>query len=42
MSGTFEDSWKQLALELMVIIAENAAPMMRKHSEYLPKIGTEF
>jgi hypothetical protein len=34
-----EDSWKQLALELVVTIAENAPAMMRKHSKYLPKIG---
>ena len=34
-----EDSWKQLALELLVTIAENAPAMMRKHSVFLPRIG---
>ena len=34
-----EDSWKQLALELVVTIAENAPAMVRKHSKYLPEIG---
>ncbi len=33
------DSWKQLALELMVTIAENAPAMMRKHSAFFPRIG---
>lgn len=34
-----EDSWRQLALELLVTIAENAPAMMRKHGKFLPKIG---
>ncbi len=34
-----EDSSKQLALELVVTIAENAPAMMRKHSKFLPAIG---
>ena len=34
-----DDSWKQLAMELLVTIAENAPAMMRKHAEFLPKIG---
>lgn len=29
----FEDSWRQLALEVMVSLSENAAPMMRKRAE---------
>ena len=35
------DSWKQLALELLVTIAENAPAMMRKHTKFLPKIGAD-
>ena len=34
-----EDSWKQLSLEMVVTIAENAPAMMRKHSKFLPRIG---
>lgn len=36
-----EDSSKQLALELVVTIAENAPAMMRKHSKFLPAIVTQ-
>ncbi len=39
MAGNFDDSWKQMSLELLVTISENAPPMMRKHVQYLPKIG---
>ena len=34
-----EDSWKQLSLEMVVTIAENAPAMMRKHAKFLPRIG---
>jgi hypothetical protein len=34
-----EDSWKQLSLEMLVTIAENAPAMMRKHAKFLPRIG---
>ena len=39
MAEGIEDSWRQLAMELLVTIAENAPAMMRKHSKFLPKIG---
>ena len=34
-----DDSWKQLSLEMVVTIAENAPAMMRKHAKFLPRIG---
>ena len=37
-----ENSYKQLALELLVTIAENAPAMMRKHAKFLPKIGQSY
>ena len=39
MTEGLDDSWKQLALEMVVTIAENAPAMMRKHSKFLPRIG---
>lgn len=37
-----EDSWKQLSLEVIVTLAENAPAMMRKHTtKFLPKIVTQ-
>lgn len=36
-----EDSWKQLSLEMLVTVAENAPAMVRKHSKYLPRIVTQ-
>ena len=39
MTEGVEDSWKQLSLEMVVTIAENAPAMMRKHSKFLPRIG---
>ena len=39
MTQGLDDSWKQLALEMLVTMAENAPAMMRKHSKFLPRIG---
>ena len=39
MTEGLDASWKQLALEMVVTIAENAPAMMRKHSKFLPRIG---
>ena len=30
-----EESWRHLALEVMVSLSENAAPMVRKHGDYI-------
>ena len=38
MTEGVEDSWKQLSLEMVVTIAENAPAMMRKHSKFLSGI----
>eukprot|EP00731_Ephydatia_muelleri_P030232 Em0021g755a len=36
-----EDLWKQLSLEVIVTVAENAPAMMRKQHRFLPKIVTQ-
>jgi hypothetical protein len=36
-----EDSWRQLALEVLVTTSENAPAMMRKQSRYLPEIVSQ-
>ena len=38
-SSEVENSWQQLAMELVVTIAENAPAMMRKHAKFLPRLG---
>jgi len=33
-----EDSWRQLALELVTTLSETASAMLRKQSKYIPTI----
>ena len=38
----FTDSWRQLGVEMLVTLAENAPAMVRKLPQYIPHISKYF
>jgi hypothetical protein len=39
-TGDLDNSWKQLALEFIVTLAENGGVMVRKHEKFHSQIGS--